>query len=166
MPAEDQSRGSTCDWTPTRADDVLPHDTTPWPFPSREQAQRLAGFLPELERAGATFGELDRPRRVSPDGPFMMPVTRFSDLADRFVAAAYENEFVVGYDWSAWPDAERYREPDAPAIASADLKTIQRLLTGHIRCDRFCEGHLLAEFERGMLTAIVRRLAELVAESA
>lgn len=143
------------------AGEVLPGDPDPWPYPTVEQARALAGLLPDFERSGARFGALDRPRRVSPDGPFMMPVTKHSDLAERFVQAAYDNGFVVPFDWN-WPDVELYRERDAPALATADLMTIQRLITGHVRSDRFVEGHLIGEFERGMLTVILQRLAQLV----
>ena len=43
------------------------------------------------------------------------------------------------------------------ALASADLLTLRKLLTTHIRADRFTEGHL----ESGHITAILRQLKQI-----
>jgi len=37
-------------------------------------------------------------------------------------------------------------------LERADLETIRKLLTLHVRKERFCEGHLLGMFESGHLT--------------
>jgi hypothetical protein len=46
-------------------------------------------------------------------------------------------------------------------VASARLATCVKLITAHIRYERFCDGHLHSNFESGHLTAILRRLTEL-----
>ena len=38
------------------------------------------------------------------------------------------------------------------------LATCIKLITGHLRSERFCDGHLHSVFESGHLTAILRRL--------
>ena len=43
-------------------------------------------------------------------------------------------------------------------LEPADLETIRKLLTLHVRKERFCEGHLLGMFESGHLTKLLRRL--------
>ena len=43
----------------------------------------------------------------------------------------------------------------------ADLLTLRRLLTTHVRADRFTEGHLAAELENGHICAILEQLEEL-----
>lgn len=62
-------------------------------------------------------------------------------FASTFMEVLYTNGFVVSYDWGAWQDeAHRYYyEPER--LRSADLGTIQRLLTLHARKDRFSENH-------------------------
>ena len=44
----------------------------------------------------------------------------------------------------------------------AGLEDLCRLLTTHVRSDRFNERHLVAMYENGHVTAILRRLQEFV----
>lgn len=74
------------------------------------------------------------------------------------VMAFYENGFIVGFDWTSWQEeAERYWL-DPEAVANADLTTVRRLITTHVRKDRFVEGHLAAAFEEGHIRALLARL--------
>lgn len=69
----------------------------------------------------------------------------------------YKNRWIIDFDWPSWGDeARRYEHEEI--LATADLETIRKLLTGHVRNDRFCEGHLLSVLESGLITAILRRL--------
>jgi hypothetical protein len=65
------------------------------------------------------------------------------------------------FDWGEWqPRAHAlYRDPQA--LGRARLSTLRRLLTLHVRKDRFCEGHLAAMLAEGHIQAILRRIAEL-----
>jgi len=76
-----------------------------------------------------------------------------------FYRDLYLHHFIVDFDWPSWQHVavEYYQNPDL--IKNADLMTLRRLFTTHIRKDRFCEGHLLAVLERGHITAMLRRLA-------
>jgi len=38
------------------------------------------------------------------------------------------------------------------------VDVIRKLLTTHVRKERFCEGHLLAMFESGHIVNVLRRL--------
>jgi hypothetical protein len=84
-----------------------------------------------------------------------------ADLAPEawgFLDALHKHGWLSPFDWTAWQDeAERYLK-DPAALASADLDTLRKLLTLHVRKDRFCDGHLLEMFESGNITAILRRL--------
>ena len=46
-------------------------------------------------------------------------------------------------------------------IDSADVVTLKKLFTTHVRKDRFCEGHLATMFENGHIVALLRRLKEI-----
>ncbi len=50
---------------------------------------------------------------------------------------------------------------DPAAVASASAEDLGRMLTALVRSERFGDGTLEAAFERGILTAIARRAAEL-----
>jgi len=57
---------------------------------------------------------------------------------------------MVVFDWIRW----RAEVSDPTALGGADL------LTFHVCADRFSEGHLMSAFEKGHITAILRRLAD------
>ena len=122
--------------------------------PTSEGIAAMVALLPEFEADGATAGEW-RGEEGS------MPYFDLSPWMGRFIQIAYDGGFVSPFDWTNWQDeAGRYVDnPDA--VAGADLETIQKLITSHVRKERFCEGHLSGMFECGHLTAILRRLAEL-----
>ena len=93
-----------------------------------------------------------------------MPCSIPTEPAQRFVSALHEHGFIRPFDWGGWQsEAERYVE-DPAQLQRADLETICKLLTIHVRKERFCEGHLAAMFECGHLTAVLRRLADLLEE--
>ncbi len=79
--------------------------------------------------------------------------------------AAYRLGWVLAdFDWSEWAHGPECQSlvTNSANVASTDPLTLARLLTAHLRLDRFCEGHLQAAFQDGHLTAIVRRAEALV----
>lgn len=96
---------------------------------------------------------------------FTAPGTDSDTAINALNDVAYRLGWVLtDFDWSEWahgPECQMLVK-DPANVASADPLTLARLLTAHIRQDRFCEGHLLAAFEGGHLTAIVRRAAHLL----
>jgi len=75
-----------------------------------------------------------------------------------FMQVLYDNNIIYSFDWPAWEDeAEKLHEkPDA--LALSDLETLRKLLTVHVRKDRFCEGHLAGVIRDGHVLAILKRL--------
>lgn len=64
------------------------------------------------------------------------------------------------FNWPDWQDvAQTWLDP--ARVATADVRTIQQLLTTHARKERYCEGHLADLLQCGHLQALLRRLAEL-----
>jgi len=79
----------------------------------------------------------------------------------KFHSACYENGFVQSFDWGLFSnEAKRYMS-DPALISSADLMTCVKLITTHLRAERFTDGHLLEVLKSGHMTAILQRLEEL-----
>lgn len=130
----------------------MPRDPATAPDAARLDA--LLAFLPRFEQPGYVFGEwVRRPGQF----PFYQPTSEVRQFLDALPASG----LIIPYDWSAWRGtAQRYLE-DPAALAGADLETLSRLLTLHVRQDRFVEGHLAAMLEAGHITALLRRLRHL-----
>jgi len=127
---------------------------SPVPPINRAGFDSVLAYLPVFQRPGFKFGEW-----VYKEGE--LPHYQYSPEVDRFVSALYAANLVYPFDWGQFVErAQRYRdEPDL--LASADLLTLRKLLTTHVRADRFNEGHLAAELESGHIVAILKCLQEL-----
>ena len=111
-------------------------------------------FLEQFEVAGFSVGTWH-------NEPGVMPWFNYDEAVVEFEQILYANDWVTPkVDWVEWQDvAEEY--VDSPEkIKSADVVTIQKLFTTHVRKDRFCEGHLASMFESGHIVALLRRLKD------
>jgi uncharacterized protein len=99
------------------------------------------------------------------DGSIQMPfdATKITSApaASRLLSAIYEHKLVVDFDWTAW-EAEAQRFLDREVVRSASIDDIRRLLTLHVRKDRFVEGHFAQMISNGHIAHILRRLKVLV----
>jgi hypothetical protein len=69
-----------------------------------------------------------------------------------------QNNFVQSFDWPTWQgEAEQFYENKKP-IEMADLDTCVKLLTTHVRKDRFCSGHFGEMVKAGHIQKILTRL--------
>lgn len=130
----------------------------------RERLQALAAFLPLFEKPGFVYGTWHKSEQEKP-GVFVLPHFEPSETAVSFVHTAYDQGWVlVDWAWSAWIKTEEAvsMRDDPAALAVASPKQLAKLLTVLIRQDRYVEGALNSAFESGLLTAIIRREAELV----
>ena len=112
-------------------------------------------FLEQFEEAGFSVG-------TWPNELGVMSYFNFNEVVLEFQQILYANDWVTPkVDWVEWQDvAEEY--VDSPEkIKSADVVTVQKLFTTHVRKDRFCEGHLASMFENGHIVALLRRLKEI-----
>jgi hypothetical protein len=118
-------------------------------------AQQLDGILPYLklfETPGFLFGHF-----VTKPGTFGW--FSFSEQAGAFVYALYNYGWVQPFDWTpAWLGEFSKYVNDPAMVESADVETIRKLLTMHVRAERFGEGQLCVMYEMGHLTALLRRL--------
>jgi hypothetical protein len=80
---------------------------------------------------------------------------------DEFIKMLHRQNIIIPFDWRSWrEEAERYqKDPKAPE--TADLLTLRKLLTVHVRAERFTEGHLASVFESGHIIAILCRLKQI-----
>jgi len=85
--------------------------------------------------------------------------------ADKFVSACYKEHFIQDFDWGEWVRQYESELESDNFIRAADLVTIVRMLTAHIRGDRFCDGHLLSVMDNGTIGKILNRLHELDSEA-
>jgi len=130
------------------------------PMPGPKDITAVLKFLPIFESPKFTFCEHNKSERCD-DGAFTMPYVVLTEQASKFVHALYEHGFIRPFKWTEWQaEAQRYVE-DPAALEQADMGTICKLFTTHVRKDRFCDGHLNDMYERGHLTALLRRLGSL-----
>ncbi|HTR24879.1 MAG TPA: DUF6508 domain-containing protein [Terriglobales bacterium] len=72
-----------------------------------------------------------------------------------------ENHFVQPFDWSRWQSTAEKIVREPTGVSEANLETCIKLMTLHIRKDRFCGGHFGEMVRSGHISAILQRLAEL-----
>ena len=117
----------------------------------RPQLDAVLKFLPIFERPGYVFGEWH-----SPAGQF--PYYSMSREVLDFIQALSAQEIIFSFDWPSWQEEAVQYVSDPGAVERADLLTLRKLLTLHVRKDRFVEGHLAHMLEDGHITAVLRRL--------
>lgn len=124
---------------------------------SAAQMDVILEYIPRLEAPDFSPGEWQ-------GGAGQMPYFRDSDTVSDFRRALSQQGVLIVFDWPAWQtEAERYMQ-DPQALAAAPLIDLRRLLTTHIRADRFHEGHFASVVEDGHILAILRRLRQIRAE--
>ena len=112
-------------------------------------------FLAVFEAPGYTFG-----RWHQPEG--QMGYYEYSPDVLAFIETLSTASVTVDFAWGPWqPYALRYWE-EPSRLDRARLRTLRKLLTLHLRKDRFVEGHFAEMLESGHITAILRRAAYLV----
>jgi hypothetical protein len=119
--------------------------------PSAADIDAVLGFLPVLERADFQASRWTRegswiPRLV--DAPEVRQLQQV--LAER--------GFVVPFDWQSWRAEAEHYQSDPEALARAPLVDVCKLLTVHLRTDRFVGGHFASAVASGQIAALLRRL--------
>jgi len=86
-----------------------------------------------------------------------------SDGYGCFYKALYGAGLVTEFDWMKWTGRAQEHVNRPELIEEADFETICKLLTVHVRNDRFCDNHLSEMIRNGHVAAILIRLTVLVA---
>ena len=129
-----------------------------------DRLRALAEVLPVLGAHDADFGHWELP--PSRDGVQSRGWFEFGPAAEAWRAAVGRGEWIVmGFDWQTWLRGEEGRalRDDREALAAATPEQLAWLLTAIVRSDRFVEGSIAGAFESGLLAAISRRAATLLA---
>ena len=130
---------------------------------TRQGIARLVGFLPGLTPEENTETQFGLPPGAHQTGAnsFEIDPSTLSDVPTEFIQACYDEGFVQPFDWMSWHSTQPAElRPDA-SFDDAELSTIIKLLTLHIRADRFGDGHFLVALRNGTISKILRQLAEL-----
>lgn len=115
----------------------------------------MVAFIPVLEAPGFCPGGVIP---VEADG---LPTDEFRRLVTAFMDACYKNGMVVRFDWEAWEaEALRYMA-DPGLLATAELAVVRRLLTWHVRQNRFTRDHVATQISRGHVLDVLKRLKSL-----
>ena len=95
------------------------------------------------------------------DGSFQMPFYVRLPIVTEFVDGLTEKGLQVSFDWMAWRDSAESYNRDSESLLDASADVCIKLLTLHLRADRFTDGHLAKMLESGHITAILKRLREI-----
>lgn len=120
---------------------------------SKSQIDQLLAFLPYFKDGGDGFGgnaHIDDNSRLFP--------SVLNEKTDEFVSACYDLGFIENFDWMAWSRDKSDLVNSGIGIESLDLEDIRKLLTTHIRGDRFHDGHLLETLRSNTITKILESL--------
>jgi hypothetical protein len=123
----------------------------------REKWQGLLAFLPMLRNREPLYW------RVGAWGD--MPSVVSTETARSFMKCVYDSGLMLdGFDWQAWQEEAIGYLDYRIRLETADLDTVRRLLTAHLRADRFAEGHYDALLENGFFRDLLERAAILLDE--
>ena len=123
--------------------------------------EAVAAHIPELLRVEGSPA-VERGGDRLPDGAIQMPYLDYTPEALRLLQALERHHVTVVFDWMSWQDEARaYLDPEK--VATASLEDVRRLLTLHMRKERFCEGHMAEMIRSGHIVALLRRLDSLAA---
>lgn len=116
-------------------------------------------YLPVFRQKDFMAGEWSEKNELE-EGVFSFPVYNCNEQVNVFVKTLHKEGFIIDFDWPNWQDeAERfYSNPEL--LKTSDIGILQKLLTTHIRKERFCEGHLACMLSDGHICAILNRLKE------
>ncbi len=120
-----------------------------------QRIDALLAFLPKLESRDAGHWEGGDRR---PDGTITLPWFEYDPELIEFHRACGRNGWIEVFEWPAWQSVALNYYENPGALDTAGVDDIRKLLTLHIRKDRFSEGHLATMVENGHLAAILKRL--------
>ncbi len=122
--------------------------------PSKEDLRAVAAYARVLAAARPPGGQW---HGIKDGRPWFEPEAEIA----AFVGEVYARGIIVkNLDWPSWTAGERI-ERDPARLERADLLTVRKLITAHVRSDNFCDGSLAGAVATGTLLRILERLGEL-----
>ena len=115
-----------------------------------EAIQKVAAHLPYFSSEAQEYYTFN--------GATVLDAYSYDEGVLSFVEDLYAANFIQAYEWKDWePQAQTYVD-DPGKLAQADLSEFIRLLTFHVRKDRFQSGHLAKVIDNGHIAAVLRAL--------
>jgi hypothetical protein len=88
---------------------------------------------------------------------------RYNPVISELIHAFYEHKFVQSFDWVSWQHNAEQFFTHSQRLRSATIDDCIRLITTHVRQDKFSDGHFGEMVRNGHVAAILERLAEIKA---
>lgn len=130
-------------------------------IPSAKNFEAVLEFMPVLERLMPNQVVRWQGGERKEDGSITLGFPVYEPNVEGFIKSLYDHGFIQRFNWSDW-QSEAYRYVENPELVlSADLETCIKLLTTHIRKERFCEGHLADMLSSGHIRGVLRRIRQL-----
>ncbi|MES2002880.1 MAG: DUF6508 domain-containing protein [Bacteroidota bacterium] len=85
-------------------------------------------------------------------------VQEVQNLQNDFTNALDQHGFTQVFDWNEWAAGLLANINDPVLLASADFDTLCKIVTAHIRTDRFVRGHLQNLISTGYFILFLNRL--------
>jgi O-acetyl-ADP-ribose deacetylase len=123
--------------------------------PNTDNLEAVLHLLPSIEKEEALLGEV-----VVKEGVF--PYWTYSDLFENFVQTLYDNGWIIDFNWPQWQEEAKDYIDNIATLKKADLETLQKLITLHVRKNRFCDGHLVSIIKSGHIGDIFHRAKEIL----
>ena len=121
--------------------------------------KKILEFLPKFQGGKFKPGKWHPSEQIG-EKTSTFPCYEYSNLVSDFLRTLYDEGFIYPFDWGSWSYGVKLsRNPEL--IQRTNLLTLRKLMTAHIRQDRFCEGHLASIFESGLVIKILERLRKL-----
>ena len=127
---------------------------------TKKNIDAVLKFLPIFHQKEFVHDEWSETNE-SEEGIFSFHAYNYNQKVDEFIKTLYKEYFIIDFDWPSWQDQAEQLCSNTELIKTADIFTIQKLLTTHIRKERFCNGHLACMLRDGNILAILQRLKEI-----
>lgn len=116
-------------------------------------------YLPYFANPTNKFYEIDKNPLTKPIVINIDPFIYTHEVSE-FITVLYRYNFIQEFDWISWDESEKYQK-DPNLIDDINMETIIKLLTTHVRADRFISGHLASVIDSGHILKILQRLADI-----
>jgi hypothetical protein len=128
------------------------------PLPSKENIRNLLEYLPVFSVSGYSPGE---PRYEKKRNSVTLWPYCYNDAVRGFMNSCYNEGFIYSYDWAEYSKKAKEIEGRKPSYDGASLFELCKILTGHMRNERFCDGHIASIIEDGTMIALLESLEQI-----
>ena len=128
------------------------------PLPSKENIKNLLKYLPVFNEPGYSPG---KPRYEKKGNSVTLWPYCYNDAVRGFMNSCYKEGFMYSYNWSEYSGKVKEIQSRKSPYDEASLFEMCKILTGHMRNERFCDGHVASVIENGMMQALLGRLEQI-----